>query len=38
MYVRGADLLEGKVVVTDDAGDNGGGALPESTLIGTPAE
>ena len=26
MYVRGVDLLEGKVVVTDDVGGNGGGA------------
>ena len=35
-YVRGVDLLEGKVVVTEDAG--GDGALPEPTLTGTPAE
>jgi len=35
-YVRGVDLLEGKVVVTGDA--DGDGALPEPTLTGTPAE
>ena len=36
MYVRGVDLLEGPVVVAEDVG--GDGALPEPTLMGTPAE
>ena len=34
MYVRGIDLLEGKVVVTDDVGGNGGGTRTAAVETG----
>ncbi len=34
MYVRGVDLLEGKVVVTDDVGGNGGGTRTTAVETG----